>query len=486
LSAHASKPRRTPWRDNIEALSVAIIMAVMFKYFALEAYQIPTGSMQPTLMGEPLPDGDVKDRILVDKLSFHYRDPQRFEVVVFKYPLNRAQNFVKRLVGMPGEQLHIENGDLWRRDNAGQPWQILRRPRAVQEDQWKALDVGPPVGGKHWVADQGSKTAPAMNERTAEVNGDASLRFVANGDGPIRDVYSDGYPELMRRAIHQRPSTYYVGDLRATGRIRARAGLKQFTVVLTEGKLRYEFQIPGPAAPADAQPRLVVQSSTATSAGHDPVVSDKLGAAQRLPSGEWLRFSAQNLDDRLTLELDGKTVAELDIAAAKDQTSSVHLKFEGEGASLDELQVWRDIYYTTENRPSEWTIPEDCYMMFGDNTQNSSDSRMWELMHKRWRGMPQGRDVISGNARVGTDESGGPLSDANPIVRNTEFGQITFFRDQWGELYTFPTADEQTMPTELATSLEPFVPRSLVVGRAVAVFWPWSWSYHVLRMKWVH
>src|SRR5882672_3066843 len=178
LSAHASKPRRTPWRDNIEALTVAIIMAVMFKYFALEAYQIPTGSMQPTLMGEPLPDGDVKDRILVDKLSFHYRDPERFEVVVFKYPLNRAQNFVKRLVGMPGEQLHIENGDLWQRKQASEPWQILRRPRAVQEDQWKALDVGAPVGGKHWTTDQGSKTAPAMNDRTAEVSGDASLRFV--------------------------------------------------------------------------------------------------------------------------------------------------------------------------------------------------------------------------------------------------------------------------------------------------------------------
>ena len=39
---------RRPWRDNIEAVVMAIIMAVMLKYFIVEAYQIPTGSMQPT------------------------------------------------------------------------------------------------------------------------------------------------------------------------------------------------------------------------------------------------------------------------------------------------------------------------------------------------------------------------------------------------------------------------------------------------------
>ena len=47
-----SKTDRThPWRDNIEAITVSIIIIVLFKYFILEAYKIPTGSMQPTLMG---------------------------------------------------------------------------------------------------------------------------------------------------------------------------------------------------------------------------------------------------------------------------------------------------------------------------------------------------------------------------------------------------------------------------------------------------
>ena len=40
-----------PWRENIEAITVSVIVIVLFKYFVLEAYKIPTGSMQPTLMG---------------------------------------------------------------------------------------------------------------------------------------------------------------------------------------------------------------------------------------------------------------------------------------------------------------------------------------------------------------------------------------------------------------------------------------------------
>ncbi|MBJ02340.1 MAG: S26 family signal peptidase, partial [Planctomycetes bacterium] len=66
-----------PWRENIEAITMAIVVAILLKYFIVEAYKIPTGSMQPTLMGNT--DTGVFDRVLVDKLSYHYRDPERWE-----------------------------------------------------------------------------------------------------------------------------------------------------------------------------------------------------------------------------------------------------------------------------------------------------------------------------------------------------------------------------------------------------------------------
>ena len=133
-----------PWRDNIEAVTMAIIMAVMLKYFIVEAYKIPTGSMQPTLMGND--ETQMFDRILVDKLSFHFRDPERFEIVVFKYPLDRSKNFIKRLIGMGPEELKIENGDLFHRPqgDGGEGlslydcarWGVLLHGRAA--DCWSA------------------------------------------------------------------------------------------------------------------------------------------------------------------------------------------------------------------------------------------------------------------------------------------------------------------------------------------------------------
>ena len=73
---------RAPWRENAVGGVMALILALLFKAFIFEISRIPSGSMQPTLMGSPTTE--VDDRIVGDKLSFHYRDPERVESVVFK------------------------------------------------------------------------------------------------------------------------------------------------------------------------------------------------------------------------------------------------------------------------------------------------------------------------------------------------------------------------------------------------------------------
>ena len=62
------------WRENIEALTMAVVIALLFKSFILEVSKIPSGSMQPTLMGSP--ETSIFDRVLVDKLSFPLPRPR--------------------------------------------------------------------------------------------------------------------------------------------------------------------------------------------------------------------------------------------------------------------------------------------------------------------------------------------------------------------------------------------------------------------------
>lgn len=477
-ASEATGPRRTPWRDNSEALVVAIVMAVFLKYFVVEAYRIPTGSMQPTLMGQAFGDGGgVFDRILVDKLSFHVREPQRWEVAVFKYPLDRAKNFVKRIWGLPGEELRIRDGDVWVRA-AGEPeWRVLRRPRNVQDETLRALDLGASDPMPSWKVERGDWAA---GDRELQARGPGAARFVGHGGGPIVDRYLDGYPAFLRGKISPRgeSGTMPVGDLRLGGRVRALAGLEALTLELTEGPRRYRFELPGPAA-ADARPGIAVSRDAALEDGPTTAVGEGPGLA----AGRWTRFQVQNLDDQLELRLDGRVVASLDVAGTSNQTAQVSIEVRGEGADLEDLQVWRDIYYLSGQTRSSWTIPAGNYFMLGDNTQDSSDSREWKFVNLR-HGDEGSSELLRGNHRPFSP--GADALDSNPWRGNTLEGRLTWFRDEWGETHVFPSDSEVRLPVAEALEDASFVPRELITGRAVAVFWPVNWSLGFWRLRWIH
>ncbi|MEE8104795.1 MAG: signal peptidase I, partial [Planctomycetota bacterium] len=123
-------------RENIEAFAVAIAMALVIRHFCLEAFRIPTGSMKPTLYGNHFgPAGDTRhgDRILVDKLGYLLRDPRRFDVAVFQYPLNRNRNFIKRIGGLGGDWIRLIDGDIWVSRDQGKTWAIARKPAGVRD-----------------------------------------------------------------------------------------------------------------------------------------------------------------------------------------------------------------------------------------------------------------------------------------------------------------------------------------------------------------
>ncbi len=107
------KPQRTIFQEYSEALVVAIILAIIIRAVFVQAFKIPSGSMEPTLL--------IGDHILVNKLVYGVRipftdkrfpdlfKPQRGDVIVFVYPEDRTKDFIKRVIGIGGDTVEIKN-----------------------------------------------------------------------------------------------------------------------------------------------------------------------------------------------------------------------------------------------------------------------------------------------------------------------------------------------------------------------------------------
>ena len=448
---------------------MAVIMALVLKYFIVEAYKIPTGSMQPTLMGNDATG--VYDRILVDKLSYLVRDPERFEVVVFRFPLESSKSFVKRVVGMPGEELRIHHGDVQLRSFGEVEWRPLRRPRAVQRATWKRLCASEPDQAVWRVHSDEGWEADGLDVRA---RGTGSLQLV--GDGVV-DLYNHGYLDALRERIQTPPRgliRHPVGDLRVEGELSPLPGCESIELVLREGTRSYRFHLPGPAAAAGAQPWIRSADDGAFPA--PGATGEVLGEAWRLPAGQSVRVGVQNLDDLLELDIDGEVVLALEVPVAPNQHgASIELRLFGEGADVSALTPSRDIYYIAEaggNLP--WRVEEGEYFMLGDNTQDSSDSRVWSLARYPVLDESGAATVVRGQSRGGENPTRAAYPEGVP-------GGVKWFVDEFGERHELP-ASASGIPPNIPS---PCVPREMILGRAVAVFWPISLRGGFARWKWV-
>jgi signal peptidase I len=108
------------YKEWIEPFLIAAVVALFIRQFVVEAFKIPSGSMIPTL--------DIGDHLLVNKFVygpripftdiriFTWKEPKRGEIIVFKYPENESKNFIKRVVGLPGDKIEIKKGILFIND----------------------------------------------------------------------------------------------------------------------------------------------------------------------------------------------------------------------------------------------------------------------------------------------------------------------------------------------------------------------------------
>ncbi|BBO73259.1 signal peptidase I [Desulfosarcina widdelii] len=116
-STDAAPKKKGALRENIEAIIVAVILALFIRTFVVQAFKIPSGSMKDTLL--------IGDHILVNKFIYGVKapffrktiipikDPQRGDIIVFEFPEDPSKDFIKRVIGMPGDVVEIRNKKLF-------------------------------------------------------------------------------------------------------------------------------------------------------------------------------------------------------------------------------------------------------------------------------------------------------------------------------------------------------------------------------------
>ena len=115
-------------KEWVEPIVFAIILALIIRAFFVQAFKIPTGSMLPTLI--------ENDRVLVNKFLYRFKEPERGDIVVFRYPVDGKRDFIKRLVALPGEEINIRDGKVWIDGKVTEEDSILRRFYYYNREDW--------------------------------------------------------------------------------------------------------------------------------------------------------------------------------------------------------------------------------------------------------------------------------------------------------------------------------------------------------------
>ena len=497
-------------RETVESVVVAFTLALVFKAFEAEAFVIPTGSMAPTLMGrhkdlvctscgdafrvgcssevdeaagridiakapqrgdcpncgrvqdlsrrdvawhDPRLDSFNGDRILVDKIAYDFRPPARWDVVVFKYPEDAKVNYIKRLVGLPGETVTIAGGDIWTTRDGGPP-AIARKPadtlvamlQCVHDSRHVAPDLargGWPTAWANWSAPDGTGTRAWQTDddgrsfavacRPDEV---ASLRFrhllptpaewtaVADGKdaipapAPVLIGDFQAYNAGQRGRLGTLPGgdvpidgDHWVGDLAVELDVESRGTAGSVTLDLVEAGVIHTCTID-------------LADGSATLARGDLAATARTAIRGR---GRWKLLFA-NVDDELSLFVDGsrvpcagptawaQTVADASAARPviaggrpgdvdRGDLAPVGIEARGADVQVNRLRVLRDVHYiflrnkvqpmaAGDDDRSKFVLAPDEYFMLGDNSAASADSRLWPSGHQVGRHLIVGRALV--------------------------------------------------------------------------------------------
>lgn len=467
-----SPPQQTNLKETFTSIIIGLAMAFIFRGFVGEAFVIPTGSMAPTLRGAHIqwrdsesgyewatgPSGDSMapapvqqgvtarnantskligpvtkplsggDRIFVLKYLYSVYDPKRYDVVVFKNPTDPPQSYIKRLIGLPGEQIALVDGDVFVRkpkegEDASQSWmqtdwKVQPKPEHVQRVLW--MDVFDssfsPVRESTFRAPFRGVTNGAVDATTWDTTANTGV-YVYKGEGPTLlewwtrpnnlPVLQDWYAYNEESISFQK---FNISDLRMSLGVRPEKDGAKVSAVLTAHGHEFRCDVDG------AKVVIRMRAEGATDGAWNELATGTL--PKPLKAGEVTNLDFWHADQRLQLWVDDKLIASgsydwtlqqrleyavgakvedlrgngLGLRADSRQPRAAKLRWEFSGGpvTLYRVKVQRDLFYQpdTESRASrtaalathpdaQLTLSRDQFFMCGDNSPNSLDGRKW-------------------------------------------------------------------------------------------------------------
>lgn len=456
------------FRENAEAIIVALLLALLIRHFVLESYEIPTGSMAPYLhglnaridcpnCGVDTPVGITSDsltnrvqmgeryrilegvcdqtgvpfkiragtgqnfvcpgcretrstseatsrtgvakalrvecrectykhetliepddilggnKILVDKFRYDAVEPKRWDVVVFRF--NSHRNYIKRLIGLPGESIQIVNGDIHI------DGKVEVKPVKVQENLWIPVhDSSIPEAGlaetSAWEQDKGwtryTKETADLPDKTP---GGWGFNF-STGSGELQ--YSrPAYNYYGYNGSYRGSAPALIRDLKMTARLRAtpRAGAESsIEIEIDNSPSTYRWKIPF----GEGESLLTISNLT------DPIWKN---SEISLPSDREVTLSMEVIDRTVRLFIDEDLVAEtplpdseLESGLALKENQGIRVRAQRCGGYLHQVKVFRDLHWTGNGNfavTGPFDIGQGRYFVLGDNSPSSLDSRYW-------------------------------------------------------------------------------------------------------------
>lgn len=372
---------------DLRVLCVIVAVIVFVRVQVVTAYHIPTKSMEPTLHGDPRHG----DRILVNKLS---GTPERFDITVFDGFGTDRKNFVKRCVALPNEKLDLHEGDIWIDGHL-----VRKEGAAFEALLFEVFDRGREssrLAGKTG-ASAGAAFESALRARMQELwkfEGDGECGVQEDGSAPfagfrlaapagpespsppqvawheiVEDTYID--PETGDR----RSGTWSVADLRMTVSVKPVPGTDARVVLrLTRGEEHtYDAVVRG-----DGRGVRILAD------GEEVARADDVS----LPEGVATTVAFSQVDRVLRLAVGGRLVLRHDLPEPVDPkrygpAASAIVRVTHGAAWIDPVRLERDVYYVPEGPDENFVrLGPDQFFMMGDNSSNSSDSRVHGPVHR--------------------------------------------------------------------------------------------------------